>query len=571
MPFAAQKSSRSPPEIVLPEFALPAILPGDIPTLQALLQKQQMIHAAAVKAAFASAVDAAVATVKREAQDYIQHMIEQLVLARHRQFGASSEQMPGQARLFDEAEALAQSSTEAEDIAPVPPQTQPSDQGKDSSSKKTARGKRGPLPADLPRVDVIHDVAEAERTCACGTAMVEIGEDVSEQLDIVPMQVRVLRHIRKRYGCPTSAHAPVTAALPPQPLPKSNASADFLAMLLTVKFVDGLPLTRFGKVLDRHDMPVPIQTLARWVIGTGQVLQPLFNLMRDALLDGALIHLDETVVQVLKEKDKKPTSNSYMWVQTGGPPDKPVVLFDYDRSRGGAVPVRLLQGWRGYLMTDGYDGYNQLAKSEGVERLVCWAHVRRRYVDAVKVQPKGKRGRADDALALIGKLYRVERDHKDATDCARLLARQQCSVPVLAELHAWMVKTLPIVTPKSALGTALSYMRDYWSMLTRYTERGDLPIDNNRCENAIRPFVLGRRAWLFSDTPAGANASAVIYSVVETAKANGVEPYTWLRCVLRDLPAAKTVEEVEALLPWNFKSTHTVSQVAPVPESIGEV
>ena len=571
MPFAAQKSPRSLPEIVLPEFALPAMLPDDIPTLQALLQAQQIIHAVAVKAAFVSAVDAAVATAQREAQDYIQHMIEQLVLARHRQFGASSEQMPGQARLFDEAEALAQSSTEAEDIAPVPAQTQPSDQGKDSSSKKTVRGKRGPLPADLPRVDVIHDVATAERTCACGTPMVEIGEDVSEQLDIVPMQVRVLRHIRKRYGCPVSIHAPLTAALPPQPLPKSNASADFLAMLLTVKFVDGLPLTRFGKVLDRHGVPVPIQTLARWVIGTAQVLQPLFNLMRDALLDGALIHLDETVVQVLKEKDRKPTSNSYMWVQTGGPPDKPVVLFDYDRSRGGGVPVRLLQGWRGYLMTDGYDGYNQLAKIEGIERLVCWAHVRRRYVEAAKVQPKGKRGRADEALAMIGKLYRIERDHKDATDCTRLLARQQRSVPVLAELHGWMVKTLPIVTPKSALGTALSYMRDYWSMLTRYTERGDLPIDNNRCENAIRPFVLGRRAWLFSDTPAGANASAVIYSVVETAKANGVEPYTWLRGVLRDVPAAKTVEEVEALLPWNFKSMHLASQIAPVPESTDEV
>jgi hypothetical protein len=260
-----------------------------------------------------------------------------------------------------------------------------------------------------------------------------------------------------------------------------------------------------------------------------------------------------------------------MWVQTGGPPDKPVVIFDYDPSRSGDVPVRLLQGYRGYLMTDGYDGYNQIAQIEGIERLACLAHVRRRFVDAVKVQPKGKRGRADEAVAMIGKLYRIERDHKDATDEERLLARQQKSVPVLAALHEWMEKTLPVVTPKSALGTALSYMRDYWSMLTRYTERGDLPIDNNRCENSIRPFVVGRRAWLFSDTPAGANASAVIYSLVETAKANGLEPYAWLRRVLRDLPAAKTVEDVEALLPWNLKSAQDAEVASTAAESTGEV
>jgi len=203
-------------------------------------------------------------------------------------------------------------------------------------------------------------------------------------------------------------------------------------------------------------------------------------------------------------------------------------------------------------MTDGYDGYNKVSKVEGIERLVCWAHVRRRFVEAARVQPKGKKGRADEALALIGRLYSIEREHKASTFDARYQARQQHSLPALAELHAWMEKTLPTVTPKSALGTALSYMRDYWNMLTRYTERGDLPIDNNPCENAIRPFVIGRKAWLFSDTPAGAHASAIIYSLLQTAKANGQEPYTWLRRVLHDLPAARTLEDMEALLPWNL-------------------
>lgn len=467
--------------------------------------------------------------------------------------------MSAQQRLFDEAEALAVDTTDAQDIAPIPAEipaaTKP-------QAERPARGKRGPLPADLERVEIVHDVPEAERTCPCGTPMVEIGQDISEQLDIVPMQVRVLRHIRKRYGCPGSAHAPVTALLPPQPLPKSNASPDFLAMLLTVKYVDGLPLARFESVLERHGASVPRHTLARWVIGASAVLQPLHNLMRDTLLDGAFMHIDETTVQVLKEKDKSPTSNGYMWVQTGGPPDKPVIIYDYDPSRSGEVPVRLLQGYRGYLMTDGYDGYNPVARIDGIERLACWAHVRRRFVEAVRVQPKGKRGRADDAVELIGKLYRVEREHKASTDEVRLLARQQHSLPLLARLEAWLAKTLPAVTPKSALGTALSYLRDYWSMLIRYTERGDLPIDNNRCENAIRPFVIGRKGWLFCDTPAGANASAVIYSLLQTAKANALEPYTWLRRVMRDLPAAKTVEEVEALLPWNLHALDLTSEMA---------
>jgi len=548
MSFASLQSPFSPGRRTVEAFTLPSVLPHDVHALKTLLVTQQ------------SAFDAAVAAIHKEAHDYVTRILEQAILARQRMFGASSEQLRAQGRLFDEAESLAHTSTEAQDTAPQAPQqpAHPSDPlttPTATAQVKAARGKRAALATGLPRVDVVHEVPQAQRTCPCGTPMVEIGQDISEQLDIVPMQVRVLRHIRKRYGCPGSQHAPVTAKLPAQPLPKSNASVDFLAMLLAVKFVDGQPLARFENVLARHHAVVPRQTLARWVIGSAGVLQPLHNLMRDVLLDGALIHMDETVVQVLKEKGKAATSNSYMWVQTGGPPDKPVVLYDYDRSRSASVPTALLEGFKGYLMTDGYDGYNAVARIDGIERLACWAHVRRRFVEATRVQPKGKRGRADEAVSLIGKLYGVERQYKDAAPEVRHLARQQSSVPVLAALHAWMLQHTPLVTPKSALGTALAYMGNLWAQLERYTERGDLPIDNNRCENAIRPFVIGRKAWLFSDTPAGAHASAVIYSLVQTAKANGLEPYTWLRQVLRDLPAAKTVEDVEALLPWNLRLT----------------
>ena len=560
MHSAKQIPSIQPPKTPYPEVGLPSILPTDVAALTALLYAQQAAYLVAQRAILNSFEDQ-VSLYDSQVRDHIKHLVEQMILARHRHFGVSSEQLSGQARLFDEAETLAADTTDAQDIAPIPPVPVTANTGKTLPVAK-ARGKRAPLPAELERVEIVHDVPEALRTCDCGTPMVVIGQEISEQLDIVPMRVRVLRHIRNKYGCPESIHAPLTAKLPPQPLPKSNASADFLAMLLTVKFIDGLPLARFESVLSRHGVAVPRQTLARWVIGASHLLQPLHNLMRDTLFDGPFMHMDETVVQVLKEKGKQPTSNSYMWVQTGGPPGKPVVIYDYDPSRSSEVPLRLLQGYQGYLMTDGYDGYNKLAKTEGIERLVCWAHVRRRFVEATRVQPKGKKGRADEAVALIGKLYGIEREHKDATDDVRMLARQQFSLPVLSELHAWLEKTLPAVTPKSALGTALSYMRDYWSMLTRYTERGDLPIDNNRCENAIRPFVIGRKAWLFSDTPAGANASAIIYSLLQTAKANGQEPYTWLRRVLHALPAAKMVEEMEALLPWNLHALDLTSDLA---------
>ena len=470
MHSANVKSSFLPDKLTLPEVSLPSDLPVDLAALTLLMDAQRATHQAAVN------------LLEGQFRNQLNRLIEQFILSRHRQFGVSSEQLSGQGRLFDEAELLAAGTTEAQDIAPIPPEAASSSEDK---PKAKARGKRAPLPPELPRVVILHDVPEADRFCACGTPMILMGQQISEQLDIVPMQIRVLQHVRNTYGCPVSEHAPVTAPVPVQPLPKTNASADFLAMLLTVKYVDGLPLTRFNKVLNRHGAPVPVQTLARWVIGSAEkVLQPLFNVMRDTLFDGRFIHMDETVVQVLKEKDKSPTSNSYMWVGVGGPPGKPVVIYDYDPSRSGAVPARLLQGYQGYLMTDGYEGYNQLVRTEQIAHLVCWAHVRRKFVEATRVQPKGRKGLADQAVALIGRLYGVERKYKEASVEERHLARQSLSLPILAELRTWLDKIQPAILPKSALGAALSYMNNYWDKLTRYTEAGDLPVDNNRCHAA---------------------------------------------------------------------------------------
>ena len=482
------------------------------------------------------------------AQSYQTHIVdlkEQIKLLRDRLFGRKSEQTvepnTPQLALFNEPESEPIPlivDTEEEVVAPT-----------------TRRGKRKPLSADLPRIEVIHELPEHELTCACGCLKHVISEETSEQLDIVPMQIRVIKHIRKVYGCRGCETAPVTADKPAQLIEKSMASPSVLAMLLTAKYVDGLPLHRFEKVLARHGVDIPRQTLARWVIQCCEHFQPLLNLMRDRLLESPIVHCDETRVQVLKEPGRDPTSQSWMWVQASGPPARPILLFDYTTSRAQEVPLRLLGDYRGYLMTDDYAGYNALAAQPSVERLACMAHVRRKFVDAQKVQPKGKTGRADVALTMINKLYGIERDLKEMTDEQRFAGRQEKSLPVLAQLKSWLEKTQPQVASQSALGKALSYLGSNWSRLERYVEAGFLPIDNNAAERAIKPFVIGRKAWLFSDTPKGATASAQIYSLVETAKANGQEPYTWLRHVLERLPQAESVEDVEALLPWNWRAS----------------
>jgi transposase len=471
----------------------------------------------------------------------IVHLEEENALLCQRLFGRKSEQTVDpttpQMALFNEAESVVEPVDETVKEEVVAPTKQ--------------RGKRKPLPADLPRIEVIHELPEHELTCVCGCRKHAIGEEISEQLEIVPMQIRVIKHVRKVYGCRDCETAPVTADKPVQLIEKSMANPSVLAMLLTTKYVDGLPLHRFEKVLGRHGIDIPRQTLARWVIQCGAHFQPLLNLMRDSLLASRVIHCDETRVQVLKEPDREPSSQSWMRVQTGGPPDKPVIVFDYSTCRAQEVPSRLLEGYRGYLMTDDYAGYNALGVQTGVERLGRWAHARRKFVEAQKVQPKGKTGRADIALNLINKLYGIERDLKACGDAERKIGRHEHSRPILAQLKSWIEKTQPQVTAQNALGKSISYLASNWSKLERYVEEGYLPLDNNAAERAIRPFVIGRKNWLFSDTPKGATASAQLYSLVETAKANGQEPYAWLRHALERLPTATSVEDYEALLPWN--------------------
>ena len=263
-------------------------------------------------------------------------------------------------------------------------------------------------------------------------------------------------------------------------------------------------------------------------------------------------------MQVNTEPGRKASSPSYMWVSRGGPPKGQIVLFDYDSSRSATVPRRLLEGFGGVLLTDGYEGYAQAVREYDLVHAGCWAHARRKFVEAQKLQPKGKTGRADRALSMIAKLYRTEKTARTLSDEARLALRQEQSRPVIDQLREWLESSLAQVPPKGALGRALHYLRSQWPKLTRFLEDGRIPLDNNPAENAIRPFVIGRKNWLFSHTPQGAQASAALYSLIETAKANGLEPYAYLVEVFTRLPGARTEEDLYALLPWRQEESLAV-------------
>lgn len=464
---------------------------------------------------------------------------EKLRLLIHKRFGVSSEAHADQLRLFDEAEqAIIDEAADDSGTITV------------STHARAKRGRRA-LPKDLPRVEVIHDLPEDQKRCPHdGAELTCIGEETSEQLDIVPATIRVLKHVRKKYACPCCEQHLVTADLPKQPIPKSLASPGTLAFVAVSKYADGLPLYRQQVIFDRLGHGLPRATLANWMVACGDLAQPLVNLLQDHLLAQAVIHLDETVVQVLNEASKPAQSDSYMWVRAAGPPDQSIVLFDYDPSRSKRVPSRLLPDYRGAIMVDGYEGYDAVCQTQTITRLGCFAHARRKFVETQRAMGKHKSAKVDYALKLIGKLYQLEKTLNEADVDERHRQRQQQAKPVLDKLHHWLQQTSPAVPPKTALGKALHYLHTQWPRLIGYLDNGRYPIDNNRAENAIRPFVVGRKAWLFSNSVAGVNASANLYSLIETAKANGVEPYQYLRHVFTELPKATAVEDIEALLPW---------------------
>jgi len=489
----------------------------------------------------------------QEKQRRIELLEDYIRLHKQKRFGPSSEAEPGQGELFDEAEQLLEEEQPQESAAEAPCV---------SALIPKKKAGRKPLSKDLPRIDIIHDLSDEEKHCHCGTELKPIGEQVSEQLDIVPMKIQVLRHIRKKYACPCCEQSVKTAPLPPQPIPKSHASAGLLAHVAVSKYADALPLHRQANILERFDGNITRTTLANWMIRAGQLIQPLINLLQDNLLDRNYIHCDETTVQVLKEPNKSAQSHSYMWVRVSGDPGERTILYHYADSRSAKVAQSLLKDFSGYLQSDGYSGYNSVGNNEHpVTAIGCWAHARRKFIEAEQSQPKpaktaNKMSKTKMALNYIAKLYAIEQRIKDLPPDKKTEQRQLYSVAILDELRQWLEKTKSKVPPQTLLGKAFTYLDNQWEKLIVYTQDGCLTMDNNIAENAIRPFVVGRKNWLFSNSQRGATASANLYSLIETAKANAVEPYSYLKRVFTELPKATTVEQIEKLLPWKPTANH---------------
>jgi len=485
-----------------------------------------------------------------EARDRRIRLLEEaLRLMRVEKYGASREKLgeaPGQRGLFNEAEAA----LEVIEAVGMEPELCATPLRDDKGSAKSPGRKA--LPAHLPRIEVRHELPAIERICGCGSALQEIGAETSEQLDIIPAKIQVIRHVRPKYACGRCHTGVKIAPVPAQILPRSNVSPRFLAHLITSKFVDGLPFYRLQTVLARHDVAMPRGTQAAVTINAHSPVMPLMNLMDERMRSFGYIRIDETPLQVLKSDAA--SQQHWMWVRVAGPPGQRLILFDHDPSRSAQVAARLLDGACGYVQSDGYAAYDAVAASLQLAHVGCFAHARRRFFEAVQALPTSEQKKntaAHEIVRRIDALYAIEREIKHLSDEERRHARQTRAVPLLHSLHTFAQSLQTQTLTSGKLGEALTYLTKQWSKLIRYVDDGRLAIDTNLAENAIRPFARGRRAWLFSDSAKGAKASAAFFSLVETAKANGLEPYAYLCRLFERLPYAKTVEDFEALLPFS--------------------
>ena len=487
-------------------------------------------------------------------QQQVDYLQEQFRLAQLKRFAPSSEKQGAQGCLFNEAE---------QDVATLKQQEEQGVEDDIADGTKVPGKKRGrkPLPAHLKRTRVEHDLPESDKVCSCCQgALHRMGEETTEQLNIIPATVEVLQHVRFKYGCrQCDRHGEsskiITSPMPQQPIPGSIASASTIATVLTAKYADGTPLYRLHDAFLRGEVDVARGTMANWVIKSGLLFAPLFEALRQELLRHAFIHGDETTVQVLREEGRRPQNTSYMWVyRSAAGSERPVVLFDYQPGRGHEHPERFLAGFTGTVMTDGYSAWRML---KGMNHLGCMAHVRRAFDEALKAQ-KNPTGRAKEALDMFGKLYRIEKQAKEKPPDGMTIIehtyrlRQDKSRPILDALHAWLQHNLGQVLPESLIGKAIKYAIGQWRYLIRYLDDGRAPIDNNLIERDIRPFTTGRKNWMFSNSVAGADASAVVYSLMLTCRACDVEPYTYLRHVLTELPKRMAGDDVTDLLPFNY-------------------
>ena len=432
------------------------------------------------------------------------------------------------------------------DIPENPPAIEEEEEQGEVEIPGHTRKKRGrkPLPDNLPRVEIIHDISEDEKTCACGSTLEKIGEDTSEKLNIIPAKAQVVVHIRPKYACKTcegiedEGETVKIAPVPVQIIPKSIATATLLAYILVAKFCDALPFYRQEKIFTRLGIDIPRQSMCNWAMKVSRACEKLMELLYDQVRGGPLINADETSVQVLNESGRTSKQKSYMWVFLGGTPDSPAVIYQYQPSRAAKIAQNFLRDYQGVVQTDGYSSYEFLDNWDDILHVGCWAHARRKFHKALKAGADKKKSHANKALSFIRELYRLEKlAKKDKLTPEQIKdMRQDKAKPILDDMKIWLLERKRNVTPKSLMGKAITYCLNQWQRLYNYIDDGHAKMDNNMVENIIRPFAVGRKNWLFSGTPDGAVASATLYSLIETAKANNLEPYAYLRFLFEKLP-----------------------------------
>ena len=484
-----------------------------------------------------------------ELQETLTNFWEQLRLMKLDKFGRSSEQCPQQGDLFNEAEAILDAD-EADD------NSDDDDDDTQTITYERRKPKRKSLPENLPRETIVHDVEDKHCDC-CGHELHKIGEDISEKLEIIPAQLKVIEHVRPKYACSHCEQFGTENHIKQQKMPKcvidkGIATPSLLSFIITNKYQYSLPLYRQSVMLEQFDIELSYKTMSEWMLKCSSFCELIYNYWHQTLLKQDHIFADETT-HTVNSVDK---ANCYMWVYCCGadsPPENThenspphIVLFDYHDSRKAQCSVDFLDGFEGYLQVDGYQAYEKTkAKLVG-----CWAHGRRGFVKAIKLQPKGKTGKANQGLSFIQKLYAIESKLKGKSAAEKYRVRQQQSKPILETFKKWLEKAVNQTLPKSTLGKAIKYCLNQWDKLVRYLEDGRLNIDNNRAERANKAYVIGRKNWMFSQTERGAKASAILYSLVETAKANGVNVYDYIIFLFEEL--VKKPTDLEPLMPWNF-------------------
>ena len=414
--------------------------------------------------------------------------------------------------------------------------------------KPRSRGKgRRPLPKDLPREEILIDLAAKQKVCACcGEEMVRIGEDETEKLEVVPARLYAVKYVRPRYACAKCKDAVAQAPLPAFPIQRAAAGASLLAFLMLSKYADHLPLCRMERVFARHGIDMPRSKTSAWMMQIAELMAPLIVLMLQRITKRSLvIGADETTIQKLDPGQGK-TKRCYLW-EYRGDEHAPYTVFDFQISRGRAGPMEILRDYKGFLQCDAYSVYTTLRKKEGLgfTQVGCWAHARRKFVEALDAGDD----RALGAVELIRELYRIEKLGREKTFDHEALRkmRQEESVPALGRLRDWMNARLDVL-PKSPLGNAIGYTLDNWKELTIYTTDGRLPIDNNAVERSIRPVALGRKNWLFAGSDRGGEAAATFFSLIESARRADVNLWEYFTDLLRRLPS-HPINRLEELLP----------------------